>query len=142
MKKFMPYLLPLVTILVVAGFLLFDPGITGFAIQDQDYDATIKISTHEFIVVPEDTVVEVSLDDISSTMTFKEFIEKTNVEYELVEGSFKDIDYSGYGYSGRHEYFLPISEFGFDSIEEAETLRVKVRYRNYLISESVVPIKE
>jgi len=140
MKQFMPYLLPAVSLLIIAGFLIVDPNITGFAVRDQSYDANIKISTYEFVVMPENSIVEVLLVDSLSKMTFKEFIDKTGDEYELREGKFEDIGFEGVGYSGNHEYFLPISEFGFDSLEEGQTITIRVRYENYLISESVIPV--
>lgn len=135
-KEFMPYLLPAVSILFVGIFLMINPSITGFSVKNQDYDATIKISTYEFAVMPENALVEVSLDDINSKMTFKDFIDKTGDEYELRNGKFEDIGFIGVGYGGNHEYFLPISEFGFNSLEEGQTLIVRVYYENYLISES------
>jgi hypothetical protein len=138
MKRLLPYALPIISILVIFGVLMFNPNITGFAVKD--YDIEIKISTYPNLVVPEDTIVEVTLDGVSKTMTFKEFIDKTGDEYRLVEGSFEDINYQGKGYSGRYDYYLSAKEFGFENLE-VKTLTVRVSYENYLISESVVPIK-
>ena len=137
MKKLMPYLLPIISILLITIFLIFNPTITGLAVKDNNFDAKIKISTYEYLVMPGDAYAEVSLDNSSSTMTFKKFIEKTKGEYELRDGEFKDINYKGIGYGGNHEYFLPISDFGLNStLEEGKNLRVRVFYNNYLISES------
>lgn len=137
----MPYALPIASIFIIAGFLISNPSITGFAVRENDYNMMIKISTYDFAVVPEDSVVQVSINDISSQKTFKEFIELSKGEYELIDGKFENINYEGMGYSGNHDYFLPISEFGFDNLKRGDLVNIKVYYENYLISESSVPIK-
>lgn len=131
MNKFMPYVLPVVSIFIILGFFLFDPSITGFFVKEpEEIGARIKVSTIEDLIIPGDAIVEVSLDGVSESITFSEFVERSGGEFEF-DG----------GYTGNYDYSLPLVDFGFTSIREGQVITVKVYSGDWVISESeaVVP---
>lgn len=140
-KEFIPYLLPMITIIVLFIFVSTNPNITGFAVKDikDKVAAKVVIFTDSNIVLPKDAVIEVSLDDQKSIMIVKNFIEKNGSWYELKTGSYPLIEYYGEGYSGNHNYALDLESFnlGFVENKDIHTLKIKIYYKDKIISETV-----
>ena len=141
MKKwFLPYLLPLATLIIVAFIVFLNPNITGFAIRENNdlVAANIKIFTSSTQVLPPDAFVEAVLDGKSSSMSVKEFIEKNGSSFELKDGRLELIDYSGLGYTGDNSYTLSLDKFNLGNAESKNEhiLKIKVHYNNKIISES------
>lgn len=132
MNKFMPYTMPIISILVIMGFVFLDPTVTGFFVKEDDLiGAKITVSTTEEIVIPPEAVVEVGLDSVSREIRFSEFVERSGGDFKLVEG----------GYTGNYNYYLRTEDLGFNDLEAGQVLRVRVYSGEWVISESeaVVP---
>jgi len=135
------YILPLISVIIVAVFLV-NPGITGLIIgtgggaEENLMQLSGKVSiTISKEIIPEDAVVTVFLSDQSSAMPIKDFIEKTGKEYEFKYGRISEIGYEGYGY-GKGTYTLDLSDFGLNLMVEPGnyTLTTEISYENFVIS--------
>jgi len=134
------FIFPIVSIFLILALFL-NPGMTGMIVgtgvpsEIKHLSAQVKITIRENII-PEDSVVTVSLDDQTSSMSIKEFIEKSGEEYELKEGEIPEIGYEGYGYAGEDPFLLDLSKFGLDlDLEPGEyTLLTEISYENFVIS--------
>ena len=139
-KNLLPYLLPLGTIIFVFIIASINPSITGFATKQNNdiVNAKIRIFTDSNRVIPQDSIVQVTLDNKISEMTIIEFIEKTNMPYEIKNGIFDEINYKGEGYTGYYNYVLDLKEFDLGEVQEKSEhlLKIKVYYQDKTISES------
>jgi hypothetical protein len=131
-----------VIIPIISAALLFlvilRPGITGFIVMGSDVvDASIRISTADGVILPKESVVEVSIGDRTASMPVEDFISGSGKAYELIEGDTPELHYSGLGYSGNHTYVLPLSDFNISREigKGPSVLWVRLYYRDYLISE-------
>ncbi len=138
MKKFVPYVVPAISVLLIFSILLIDPELTGFAVFENK-EVMIELNTFKDLVLPENAELEVVIAEESSRLTIKEFIEKTGEEYELVEGSIDSLNFEGMGYTGNKTYYLPISEFGFEEGHNKEIV-INVYYEELLISSQNIKI--
>ncbi len=135
------YILPIMSVILIV-ILAMRPDITGFMVArpsgplENQIFANISMSINEDGFIPEDSLVTVYLDDRSSSMGFKEFIDKTGTGYNRMKGEIPDIDYEGYGFGGTYTYAIDISEFDLNTILEPgeHNLIVEVSYENYVIS--------
>ncbi|MBT3691282.1 hypothetical protein HOG16_03515 [Candidatus Woesearchaeota archaeon] len=132
MKKFTPYIVPVISVLLILSILLIDPEFTGLAVFEND-EVMIQLNTFKDLVLPENAELEVSIENVSSRLTIKEFIEKTGEEFELVEGKIESLSFEGMGYTGNQTYYLPLSEFGFED-GYAKDIEINVYYGDLLIS--------
>jgi|GEM_PF-5974910 len=125
----------LIIVLVLALQLDITGMITGVPDVNKQLSARVSIKVSEGMI-PEDSVVTVSLENQTSTMPLKEFIERSGSEYELEEGEIPEIGYNGYGYSGEDPFLLELSEFGLDlDLGPGEyTLITEIMYENFVIS--------
>jgi hypothetical protein len=138
-KDFLPYLLPLITLVGIAIFAFSNPEITGLAVANTDeISSRIRLDLSEGVVVPADAIVEVYLDDQRSSLSVEEFIEKTGEDFRYEDGVFVDIGYKGGGYTGNFVYRLGLEDFGLGEVDrkDSHVLRIKVVYGSQLISES------
>jgi hypothetical protein len=138
MKKFTPYIVPIVSVLLILSILLIDPEFTGLAVFENK-EVMIELNTFKDLVLPGNAELEVTIENKSSRLTIKEFIEKTGEEFELVEGSIDSIGFEGMGYTGNETYYLPLSEFGFEEGYNKE-IGINVYYDNILISSQNIKI--
>ena len=146
MKRILPYLLPIITILIILSILFIRPAITtslvtGKAIFNPNtkiLTAKITISLDPVDIIPEDSLIIIKLDDKEAGMPVKEFIKKTKLLYEIKQGQLKDINYEGPGFLGREVYQLDISEFKLNTnlLVGEHTLITKIIYKDKMITES------
>ena len=101
MKKFLPYILPILTIVIISSILFVNPTITGFAVANQ---LNVEVSTSNGFFVPENSLVVVYLNNKKTEMPIEEFISKSGGEFEL----------TGDGYTGDYTYLLNLDEFGLE----------------------------
>ena len=104
MNRYLPYLLPLVTVLVF-GALIINPVITGFVVKEKVLEADVILRTEEGNFLSKDAMVVVSLGDEVKSLSVGEFIKKDGGRFEVVDGS----------YTGDYLYRLDISKFGLDN---------------------------
>ena len=138
MKRFIPYLLPVVSVFIIGGFLIFNPSITGFITKDIENIPKVNVETRDDLVIPEDSLVVVSLDETKKSLALKEFIKKTQKEYKIQKGRLDFINYEGLGYTGNYKYSLDLLELGFEKedVETFKVLKIEIFYRDNLISNS------
>ena len=141
MKDNRVYILPLISVILVAVVLL-RPDITGLIVGGGIQGETIKHLSGKIKItiskdiIPKDSVITVFLNNQSSSMPIREFIDKTGEEYEFRYGRIPEIGYEGYGYAGKHSYTLNLSEFGLDlNLKPGNyTLVTEISYENFVIS--------
>jgi hypothetical protein len=133
MKNFIYYILPLVTILLIGSILFLDPEITGFAVFENE-EILITLNTYEDFILPENSVLEVVVGNISDDIIVKDFIEKSGQNYISIKGKNRDLGFNGQGYTGNNTYYLSINEFNFNNKDYVEELVVNVYYEDFLIS--------
>ncbi len=105
------FVLPVLSIAILSLFFL-RPGITGFVIAPaRVLNADIEVTTAEGVILPADSVIEVSVAGKNSSMPISVFIERSGGPYELVRGEVPEIGYSGPGYTGNHTYTVPVADF-------------------------------
>ena len=125
----LPYLLPVVTLIVVAIIAFSGNGITGLA-AFQAKEPEVKINLQRGIVVPSDTLIQVSLNDQTKELTLKEFIEMTGKDYVYTEGNYEEIDYIGLGYTGPFEYSLRLSDL---NLKGGGLMKIVIKYKDFVI---------
>lgn len=140
MKKILPYILPIITVLLIFSVLLIDPELTGFAVFENK-EVMIELNTFKDLVLPENAELEVKINNESSKLTIKEFIERTGEDYELIEGEIEELNFSGIGYTGNQTYYLSVSEFGFENAY-GKDIEINVYYEDLLISSQSIKITE
>ncbi len=141
------YILPLISVILIA-VVLVRPDITGLVIGVGGPEETIKQLSGKIRItiskdiIPEDSVVTVFLNNQSSSMPIKEFIERSGEEYEFKYGRIPEIGYEGYGYAGKHSYTLNLSEFELDlNLRPGNyTLVTEISYENFVISSTAEEI--
>ncbi len=129
--------LPAISIAIVSLFFL-RPGITGFVIGPGSMvSADIRVTTAEGVILPKDSIIQVSLGGRYSSMPLSMFIEKSGEPCDLVDGEVPGIGYSGPGYTGNHTYMIPISHFNLSREIGSGTHRivVKIIHNGTVISE-------
>jgi hypothetical protein len=141
------YVLPLISIFIVVT-VLFNPQITGFMVgKPSETKNTVSANVSIFIrkggLIPENSLVTVYLDNRSSSMNFKEFVNKAGGRHDIVYGEISEIGYNGTGYTGPYGYAVDISEFGIgaDVAPGTHNLTVEVGYGNYVISSTTQEIE-
>ena len=146
-KEFIPYILPIITIITIFILSMFNSNdITGFAVKELNDKITGKvvIFTDNSVVIPKDATVELSVDMKNSSMSVEEFIKKNGSSYEIKTGSYPILGYYGAGYSGNHNYALDLEAFNLGVVESKDIhiLNIKVYYKDRILSESVREIKK
>ena len=145
-KDFLPYVLPIVTLIIVISIISFNPSITGFSIKNSKYQVSGKVVvfTDSSIVIPKSSIVEVSIDNKTKSIGLSDFITKNGSWYEEKTGAYPNISYYGVGYSGIHSYSLDLKEFNFGVFDSKDTynLRIRVLYNNNVLSETNQELKK
>lgn len=143
-KSFMPYVLPVITIVAVVILSLWyfngDNNTAGFAVLENMDQVTskIRVELNDMVVIPKGALVEVRLDNVRASMTLEEFITKTGKEFEIKDGANPLIEYWGEGYTGNYVYELDLSDFGIVNVKEKDNhlLTIRVSYGDKVISQS------
>jgi len=144
MKRVLPYLLPILTIFGFIVYAFINPEITGFATVNQvKISSDIRVRLDPDVVMPEDSIVVVSIDGKESTLTLDEFVKKTGQEFKYEQGNFPELGYTGLGYTGDYTYILTLDDFNLGLVDPKNEylLEIDVKYRDYLISHSEEVIK-
>ncbi len=131
--------IPAISLAIVALFFM-RPGITGFVVAPGGMvSADIKVTTADGVILPEDSIIQISLGERRSSMPISSFIGKSGGQYDLVDGEAPEIGYSGIGYTGNHTYMVPISQFNISREILSGTYRIMVRiiHNGTVISEDV-----
>ena len=129
MKKWwLPYLLPVVTLIIIGIISFSGEGFTGLVVFQEEPE--IKISLHSSLVVPEDTLIEVYLDDQKAELTLKEFIEMTGRDYRYVYGRYDTLGFEGFGYTGPFDYSLRLSDLG---LKGEGLMRIIISHKDEII---------
>lgn len=131
MKRFLPYLLPVISIVfLISLFLTLDDtsSPTGFVVADGNrysVNSEVKLEIFEGEKMYGDALMVVSLDDREASMKISDFVVKAG-------GELKEV------YEGEALYVLQISDFDIDNtLEEGEhTLSIKLVYNGNVISSS------
>ena len=122
MKKLLPYLLPILTVLGILSILFIDPSVTGFVVFEKENP--VIINTEKGYFLPQDALIVVSLDDNEKSLTAEEFIKKTGEEFELTED----------GYTGDYKYVLDLNEFDFNLEKGEYVLEVVIKHNDEILS--------
>lgn len=137
----MPYVLPVVTILVVGLLLFTNPNITGFLIaEDVTYNKlNVIVTLHTYInqLIPENATVLVKFANQTGRMAVKEFISRSGGPFNYINSENKAIKYKGYGFIGDYNYSLDLKYFNIDTtlLSGEYTLNVEVLYNYFILSE-------
>ena len=128
MKRLLPYLFPLFTVISISTILLLNPKIIGYTVFDDGLTEGVEIRILRGEIIPEESFVMISLNDEVREVNIGEFIEIAGGEYELGDG----------GYTGDYVYRVDIRKFNFTDFRNKNELIVKVVYNNETISENDV----
>ena len=138
--KFLPYFLPIISILVLAVIAFSKPEITGLAVANDKEIVTsqVRIFLDKNSMLPKESIVIVSLDGKESKMPLTQFIEKSNGFKELKKGEIKAISFEGEGYIGENVYDVDLEEFKLGLVDKKNEheLIIKVLYNNQVLLEN------
>lgn len=143
LHKKINYLLPIISILLVAGFLIYSkPGITGQLILDPGkriIDADVVLTTRSSELVPENAEIVVAIDNQQRNMSIKDFISKTGSDFIYETKKEPKLDYEGYGYTGNFTYRLNISQFNLNlTVKPGEhSIKTQIVFYNRTLYEKV-----
>mgnify|MGYP001559786923 CR=1 FL=1 len=147
-KNLIPYILPIITLFGLLVFAFLNPNITGFTVSNEVHNdvinATISIYTSQGLILPWNATVIVYLDDKNASMGVERFIKQSGGQYDYKQGRLPEINYIGPGYTGNHNYFLELSDFGLGEIspKSVHILKIVVTYNDIVISESSSKVKK
>ncbi|HLC73190.1 MAG TPA: hypothetical protein VJH20_00970 [Candidatus Nanoarchaeia archaeon] len=138
--KFLPYFLPIISILVLAVIAFSKPEITGLAVANDKEIVTsqVRIFLDKNSMLPKDSEVVVILDGKEGKMPLTQFIEKSNGFKELKNGEIKSISFKGEGYMGENVYDVDLEEFKLGLVDKKNEheLIIKVLYNNQVLLEN------
>ncbi|MBS3146829.1 hypothetical protein J4471_03990 [Candidatus Woesearchaeota archaeon] len=145
-NKFLPYLLPTLSIVVLSLILIIKPEITGFAVVDQDKEmvsSKVTIFLDKDSMLPVESIVLVSLDNQEGTMSLIKFIERSKEPKTIIDGDLKEIGYVGKGYTGVHQYSVDLQDFGLGLVQKSEvhSLNIRIIYDGKVLLENNRTIK-
>jgi len=131
MKRFLPYLLPVISIIFLIGSILFldnNNGVTGFTIADTGkypVNSDVRLEILEGQTIPGDALIVVSLDNREASMKISDFVVKAGGEEKE-------------NYEGKATFALGLSEFNIDNKVEKgnHAVGVKLVYKDSVIFES------
>ena len=106
--KIMPYILPIITIIVLSIVAITKPSITGFAVQEQNA-IEIRISN---TTIPINSTVEIVSNNQVHTISIEEFIAKSGTTPNIIYSEIPEINYYGKGYIGN--YAVSMAELGLN----------------------------
>lgn len=139
-KEFLPYLLPIISIIVLFGIVAINPSITGFAVKNvmDKVSGNVVVFTDSNVVLPLDSMVSIGLDNRTITLSLKQFIEKNGSWYEIKSGYYPEIGYYGEGFSGNHNYALSLESLGLGIVDnkEAHDLNIRIVYKDKIITQN------
>ena len=139
-KQFLPYLLPLISIIAITVIAFTNPEITGFAVAENKEIVTsqVRIFLDKDSMLPKESMVIVSLDGKESKMPLTQFIEKSNGFKELKKGEIKAISFEGEGYIGENVYDVDLKEFNLGLVDKKEEyeLIIKVLFNGQVLLEN------
>jgi len=134
MKRFLPYLVPVISVFLIIGLFLFldDSNITGFTIANPGtyvINSEVKLEILEDQTIPGDALIVVNIDDREASMQISEFIVKAGGEEKE-------------NYEGESLYVLQLSDFDIDNeVSKGNyVLGTRLEYQGGLISESSTEI--
>lgn len=138
--KFLPYFLPIISILVLAVIAFSKPEITGLAVANDKEIVTsqVRIFLDKNSMLPKDSEVVVILDGKEGKMPLTQFIEKSNGFKELKKGEIKAISFEGEGYIGENVYDVDLKEFNLGLVDKKEEyeLIIKVLFNGQVLLEN------
>ena len=139
-SKFLPYLLPAITILALVIISFTNPQITGLAVANNKEIVTseVRVFLDENSMLPIDSIVVVSLDEKEANMPLTEFIEKANGFKEIKTAEIKEISYKGKGYAGENVYDVDLKEFNLGLVDKKKEheLIIKVIFDGKVLLEN------
>jgi len=95
----------------------------------------VLLETAEGTILPEDSVIEVSIGGQSRSMPVKAFISESGGAFELAEGANPDAGYVGPGYTGNHAYLVPAPAFNFSGFPRGvHPALVRVHYNGTVMA--------
>lgn len=113
-NKMMPYLLPIITIIILLVVFITKPTITGFvAAEQEDNTETTKIKISSTTIIPEGSIVEIAANNQTYEFTIEDFILKSGNTPGYIYGNIPEINYSGKGYIG--DYSVSLDMLGIDT---------------------------
>ncbi|MBS3149779.1 hypothetical protein J4455_03765 [Candidatus Woesearchaeota archaeon] len=140
LDKFLPYLLPVITILGLGVFAFTNPEITGLAVANDKeiVNSQVRVFLDENSMLPKGSDVVVILDGKESSMKLSEFIEKSGGFKEIKNAEIKEIAYVGEGYIGENVYDVDLKEFNLGMVDKKKEhdLVIKVIYNNHVLLEN------
>lgn len=139
-NKFLPYLLPLISIIALATIALTNPGITGLAVANDKeiVNSQVRIFLDKDSMLPKESIVVVGLDGKESSMSLTEFIERSGGFKELINAEIKEINYKGEGFKGENIYDLDLSEFKLGLVDKKKKheMIIKVVFNDKVLIEN------
>jgi hypothetical protein len=128
MNKLTPYILPIISIIIVSIFLVAKPkGITGFTVLEPSRE--IKITSTR--IIPKNSIVEIEANNQTLKLTIEEFIKKSKTEPTIIYSELKEIDYKGEGYIGNYSV-----DFELLNLDKGAKPTVYIVYNNLIISKN------
>jgi hypothetical protein len=143
-RRFMPFVLPVATLLLLSVALFLQPkigGITGFAVLGSPDLSAVKISlsTKQGETLPEDAVVSIKLGQQEKSMTAAEFVRLSGQDYEEspMLGSAER-----FGFVGDHDYAVSLDRLGFSpaGLGGSPLLEVTVGYKDAVLYHEQRPL--
>ena len=138
-NKIMPYLLPIITIIILSIVFITKPAITGFVAAEQENNKeTTKIRISSTTIIPEGSIVEIRADNQTYEFTIEDFILKSGNTPKYIYSDIPEINYSGKGYIGDYSVSLDILGIGTSLAQP----RVSIIYKDIVIyKNSQLPTK-
>ena len=133
-KIIISILLPLFSIAAILLFVnITNNTITGSVVFNQNstryIDADVSLTTYPDEILPENAYIVITLDNSTSKMSVKEFIQRTGMGYDYTYGSVPAANYLGRGYTGNYTYRLNLSQFNVNR---------KVGFGNHVFTTSII----
>jgi hypothetical protein len=141
-RKIISIALPIISVaIILAASFFLEPEVTGLVIYDEGEEgkvnADVILSTKASEVIPVQAIVEVWLDEQMASMSIAQFIKKTGEEYEVAKGEMPEFKFSGYGFTGDHDYRLSLADFDLNrEIGKGEhVFKTRIKYRDMVLYE-------
>lgn len=139
----------LILIILVVAALIFGVNLVGYMVSVPqpteamgDFEVQVILQAGDFL--PKDTVIEISVENQTSSLTLEEFLTKSGSGLTLEEGDFYSSEISltgsgeGYGIQVTNTYYLNTSEFGIPPLKIPGTYNVvtKIIYNGSILEET------
>jgi hypothetical protein len=143
MKKIMPYVLPVLSILFMVLFIaIYQPRITGYSIRENSSSLNFEVKVSAVEVLPKDAVISIRLLDKKNNTLIElekenigDLVQKGSLNLSYIQGFNSQINYRGYGYLGESKINIS-KQINKDIEDKIAGIKVEITYNNEIISSS------